>query len=152
MTTPEQMDLSIIEFPPEVRQRIQNAREVGGMSPSAAAVLDLLDEWPLAAGAKNAKPIASMQEAWRSRGMHVWSDRMVKAAVKELLEEHEVPVGSTRRRDEHGYFLICSDEDRRQAEGPLASEIISLARRLRTINPKSRYARLLMGQQELGTQ
>lgn len=147
-----QMTLPAASFPAEVDRRIYAACDAGRLSPAAAAVLDLLTEWPLAAGAANAKSIRGMQDTWRARQMQVWCDRTVKAAVKELLEVHEIPVGSIRGADVHGYFLICTDEDRKQAERPLASEIISLARRLRTINPKSRYARLLMGQQELEAQ
>lgn len=144
----EQLELSMPVIPAEVERRIGDAVESEKLSPAAAAVLVLLDEFQ-AAGSERALPIKRMQQVWLVRGSTVYSDRCVKAAVKELLEEHEVPVGSSRVTDASGYFLICTDDDRQKAARPLAGEIVSLAKRLRTIDPKSRYARLLMGQQEL---
>jgi hypothetical protein len=130
----------------ELEKRIADAR-ADGTSPCARAVLNLIaDGHNPSVSRFRAMSIAVMQSTWRFTGAHVWSDRPIKDAVKELLEVHGVPVGSSRSKTCSGYFLIASPEDIAAAERPIRNEIISLAKRLRTINPKSTFARRLAGQ------
>jgi len=102
-----------------------------------------------AAGRAQAISIAAMQREWASTGNKVYTDREVKAAVKQLLEERGVPIGSARCIPA-GYFLCVTPADIDQAERPLEGEIRSLARRLRAINPKSEISRTLCGQLGIG--
>lgn len=130
------------DIPNEVRARVDEALEGTAMSPCARAVLLRIRD---AAGRERAVSIYALQAYWRLHGMKVYCDREVKAAVKELLEERRVPVGSARS-GACGYFLLISPEDIDQAERPLVGEIRSLARRLRAINAKSEISRILCGQ------
>ena len=114
------------------------------MSPDALAVLDQLADRP--ACRTSPVSIASMQQFWKWCGCRVLTDRQVKAAVKELLEVHRIPIGSSKVPGSNGYYFILTEEDRQQAETSLIADIISLAARLKVINPKSAYARLLQGQ------
>lgn len=129
-------------IPAEVQARVDQALEDPATSPCARAVLILIRD---AAGRENAVSIHELRAIWIMRSLKVYSERDIKAAVKELLEERGVPVGSARSGSP-GYFLLCSPEDIDQAERPLVGEIRSLARRLRCINPKSSISRLLSGQ------
>lgn len=132
-------------LPLELSKRIDDA--VSGklaMSPDALAVLDHLADQ--VASRRHPVSIASMQQFWRWVGCRVLTDRQVKAAVKELLEVHRIPIGSSKVPGSNGYYFILTEEDRQQAETSLIADIISLAARLKVINPKSRYARLLQGQ------
>ena len=136
------------ELFPAVPQQLRVAALValGGAGVSACAkdVLRILLYEP-AAGRENALQIRHLQARWRIRGQRVWSDRDVKAAVKELLEDCGVPIGSSRSGD-RGYFLLVTPADIEAAERPLIGEIRSLARRLRAINPRSEISRAICGQ------
>lgn len=90
-------------------------------------------------------------QAHLSSTFDAWlSERAVKAAVKALLEDHDVAIGSSRGKD-HGYFLIVNDAAAAAATRPLLAEIRSLARRCRALDPRtSRYLRGLLGQMEVG--
>jgi hypothetical protein len=138
-------------FPPHVDRRIDDARASGKLSHSAAAVLALLTH-PIfpAAGMNKAVAISSMQAEWKRDRCRVYSARVIKSAVKELIKRHEVPIGSSRIAGSHGYFLICSDVDMQAAERPLRGELRSLAHRLRVINPKSTFGHELQGQMGMG--
>lgn len=98
-----------------------------------------------AAGPGRAVTIAEIQARQKVRRGYVSSPRIIKRAVKELLEIHGVPIGSARGRNP-GYFLLCTPEDVDKAEKPLLGEVRSLARRLRAINRKSEISRVLCGQ------
>jgi len=138
-------------FPPipfAVVERAMAAIASETVSPCAREVCRALLFEP-AAGREAAMQISALQARWRLQGQRVWSDRDVKASVKELLEVHGVPIGSARS-GECGYFLLVCPEDVAAAERPLEAEIRSLARRLRAINPKSEISRLLCGQMGLG--
>ena len=77
------------------------------------------------------------------------SDRLVKDAVKGLLERCEVPIGSCRVPGKNGYFLCCSAADAAAAARPYESEIFSMFRRLKALSPKSAFVRHLEGQMAL---
>lgn len=129
-------------IPVDVQARVDQALGDPATSPCARAVLILIRD---AAGRSNAVSIHELRAIWIVRSLKVYSERDIKAAVKELLEDRGVPIGSARCGSP-GYFLLCSPEDIDQAERPLVGEIRSLARRLRAINAKSDISRALCGQ------
>jgi hypothetical protein len=143
MTLAESMEMAITQA--EVNRRVQDALLSKTISQCAWAVVYQLTGQHKAYGRKNAVTIQQIQEKMARN----WSDRVIKAAVKELIEEHEVPIGSARGASHPGYFLIVDEEDRAAAERPLRGELISLAKRLRTINPHSQLAQALYGQLKL---
>jgi|GEM_PF-4008006 len=132
-------------IPEEIRARASRAMADPAITPCAFQVLTRLIRFPEAAGRERAISIADLQAWARLNGFHVYSDREIKAAVKQLIEEHDVPIGSVRY-EPAGYFVLCSAEDIEIAERPILGEIRSLARRLRCTNPKSEISRTLCGQ------
>jgi hypothetical protein len=130
------------EIPKEVTARVLAAMADQAMSQRARAVLERVR---LAVGRDNAVSIYALQFYWRFRELKAWTDRDVKAAVKELVEERGVPIGSARCGTP-GYFLCVTPEDIDAAERPLLNEVRSLAKRLRAMNPKSEISRTLCGQ------
>jgi hypothetical protein len=133
-----------------VHQRILDARSSGKLTDCESDVLSLLaaPEGPRL-GRSRAMQISEMQGYWSRTGRHVWPDRTIKGAVKQLLEVHEVPVGSSRAVGCSGYFLLESDEDLQASERPLKGELLSIARRLKALNPRSAFARQLVGQLQI---
>jgi hypothetical protein len=138
-------------LPADLVTRIHDARYSGKLSDAAHDVLYLLVDHPNGprSGKGKALKIADMQRCFTLAGTHVWDERSIKAAVKSLIEDHNIPVGSSRSMSCPGYYLIASEEDLIAAERPIRAEIISLAKRLRTFNPKSDFARHLAGQEYL---
>lgn len=133
-------------IPAEVQERVDRAMASNRVSPCARAVLLRLRD---VGGRQRAVSIWALQSFWRISQTRIWGDRDVKAAVKELLEEHGVPIGAARSQPA-GYFLLVTPEDIDEAERPLIGEIRSLARRLRAVNAKSEISRLLCGQLGIG--
>lgn len=78
------------------------------------------------------------------------ADRSIKDAVKILLEEHAVPIGSSRIPGRNGYFFCCSDADAEEAVRPYINEIHSMFRRIKVLSPKSAFVRQLNGQTGFG--
>jgi hypothetical protein len=142
----------MLEVPPalpaELVQRVHDARYSGKLSDCESAVLDLLVGLPSGphAGKAKALQISEMQRIWTRSGIHVWPDRSVKDAVKQLLEVHHVPIGSSRAAGCSGYFLLADIEDMEAAKRPLRGELLSIAKRLRSLDPKCQFARALVGQ------
>ena len=145
-----------IVMTPQLDARIRAALASKKLSSTALDILHILDAsgYPRV-GRSNATSIKEIQHtisiSWgRCKSP---SDRSIKMAVKELIEQHEIPIGSIRkvRGDApHGYFFIISPADAEAAIGPLLSEIKSLARRIRILSPDSEYMRRLSGQIGLG--
>lgn len=135
-------------IPEEVRRRLMQAMADPDISPCAFQVLTRLVRFPEIAGRARAISIASLQDWARLNSFKVYSDREIKSAVKELIEERNVPIGSARS-DPAGYFIAVTAEDLDAAEKPLIAEIRSLAKRIRSINPNSEISRALCGQIEL---
>jgi hypothetical protein len=136
-------------LPNDLHKLIVSARSSETLSACGRAILDVLtDPCRLRVGKQSAISIARLQELWMQLWGEHWCDRDIKKAVKELVEEHRIPVGSSRV-EPYGYYLAVSDEDIEAAERPLRREIQSLAARLKTFNPKSDYVRHILGQQEL---
>lgn len=138
-------------LPVETAQRISDARSSGRLSDCEEDVLALLVDLPSGAraGRDKAMQISEMQSVWARRQVHIWPDRSIKDAVKQLLEVHECPIGSSRTPGRAGYFVCASDEDLQASERPLRGELISIAKRLRALNPKSNFARALLGQLQI---
>jgi hypothetical protein len=134
-----------------VQQRILDARSSGKLTDCEADVLTLLTDGPSGPrlGRARAMQISEMQGVLSRRTGHVYSDRSIKGAVKQLLEVHEVPIGSSRTVGCSGYFLLESDEDLQASERPLKGELLSIARRLKALNPRSTFARQLVGQLQM---
>jgi hypothetical protein len=131
-----------------VLMRIGDAFRGGRLLKSELAVLNTLCR-PPRFGRAQALSIADMQARWDVAGVAVYSDRVIKASVKSLLEEHEIPIGSCRTPGANGYFLILTHEDIVETERPIRSEIISLFCRLKAISPKSHFVKTLQGQMEI---
>jgi hypothetical protein len=144
VATASQLDLGL---PPclhgELAERIHKAHQACSLT--ARLVLDALEG---RLGAASAMSIAEMQRQLACDGHGALSDRDIKAAVKELVEEGGVPVGSSRSKP-FGYFLIVSDEDAEIAVRPLLGELKSIAGRIRKLSPKTDYVRHLLGQEVL---
>jgi len=88
-------------------------------------------------GSSKALSIAAMQYKWRADGVHVWRDRAIKQAVKNLLEIYDLPIGSCRIAPHNGYYFVISDEDAEAAVRPLKAEIFSMFRRIKVLSPRS---------------
>jgi hypothetical protein len=100
-------------------------------------------------GAAKALSIAAMQFKWKADGQHVWPDRAVKQAVKNLLEKYDLPIGACRIAPHNGYYFVISDEDAEAAVRPLKAEIFSMFRRIKVLSPRSAFVRRLQGQIDL---
>lgn len=89
-------------------------------------------------------------QTWLTENRGLWlSDRTVKLAVKELVETHEIALGSARGAH-HGYFFVVDDVEAQAATRPLLAEIRSLAKRCRALDPRhNSYLRHLLGQMEV---
>lgn len=130
----------------EIVARMNALVASGKLSPCEKAVL--LHLFP-ATGRLYIRGIASMQTTWQVDGEPVYGDRSIKAAVKTLLEDHGIPIGSSRTAGDSGYWIILSDAEAEEAERPLRNEIISMFRRLKVISPRSAFVRRMQGQLEL---
>lgn len=128
--------------------RVGDAFASGNLLKSELAVLNALCR-PPRFGRDRAFSIAEIQQRWKIAGEPVYSDRLIKGAVKSLLEEYEIPIGSCRVPGMSGYFLIITAEDIVETERPLRNEIISLFGRLKAISPKSHFVRMLQGQMDI---
>ena len=136
-------------IPAEIQERIDLARQSANLTDCARSVLDILaGRFPIV-GCNNAMQIAHIQRVWMQREERVYSDRLVKEAVKSLIEDHGIAIGSSRRAGSSGYFVCATPEDLAAAERPLRAEVFSLLRRLKTFNPNSDISRHLAGQVEL---
>lgn len=134
-------------IPDDIRQRIDRAMSDPELGACAKAVLIQLVGYP-ATGSGRAMSIEMLRSTFAVAGIRQYSPRDIKAAVKELVEERGVPVGS-RRTKPYGYFVACDAADLNDAERPLVAEIRSLAKRVRSINPKSELSRMICGQLEI---
>ena len=130
----------------DLSERIDAAQQSGKLQPVERAVLLKVSR---RYGQERAISIATMQKIWGYASVKIYSDRAIKQAVKTLLEEFAIPIGSCRIPGRAGYYLIVSPQDAIDAERPLRNEIYSMFRRLKVINPRSAFVRHLNGQIEL---
>jgi hypothetical protein len=70
------------------------------------------------------------------------NEREIKAAVKSLVEDFNVPIGASRGKP-CGYFLILTAEDVALALRPLVKELRSISRRARVLGGRRRLNELL---------
>lgn len=130
----------------EIRHRVDVALRSEKLTGTASFVLWTLEQ-ENAYGINNAVSINTLQNIWENTATpNAPSDRSIKDAVKGLLEDHDIPIGSCRIPGKSGYFFISSDSDAEDASRPLRAEIFSMFRRLKVINPKSAFVRKLQGQ------
>lgn len=132
----------------EVMLRVNNALEKKDLEPHESAVLKALTH-PPRLGRSSAFGISAMQKYWHASGQKIYSDRQIKSAVKNLLEEYGVPIGSCRTPGKNGYYLLTSPEDIAETERPLRNEIYSIFGRLKAYSPNSHFVRSLAGQMDL---
>lgn len=130
----------------DIRCRVSMAHQSGELTGIQSFVLWTLEQEG-AFGIDKAVSIETLQNIWNNTCTpQAPSDRAIKGAVKGLLEDFSVPIGSCRVPGRNGYFFISSDADAEEASRPLRSEIFSLFNRLRVISPKSSFVRELQGQ------
>jgi hypothetical protein len=149
-TKPAQADL-FPAIPAEVTARINKAIADPNMSGCARAVLIVLAGRP-AVGRARAISIADLQRVFRYRmaggesaaGVE-YTDRQIKGAVKQLIEDYGVPVGSSRQ-EPHGYYICQDSADRINAVRPIRAEIVSLLKRWKTLDTQSDIGLELAGQ------
>jgi hypothetical protein len=144
-----------IEFMPSlpvgVERRIRAARESGQLTDCQRDVLRLMvSGMRPAIGGAQAISIADMQSIWRERHELIHSDRTIKAAMKGLLEDWNIPVGSSRRSTCPGYFLLADDSEVQSTVRVYLAEAKSLLRRCKALSPGTDFVRGLLGQETLG--
>jgi hypothetical protein len=100
-------------------------------------------------GLKEAVSIGDMIDRANACGPNTFSHRSIKFAVKRLIEEHGIPIGSSRLQPRPGYFFIVSDEDAEVAARALQADVLSMFRRIKVLAPRSAFVRKLNGQIEL---
>jgi hypothetical protein len=132
----------------DIRAKIAAVHAKNVLIPCETAVLLRLGA-SQAFGSDHAVSIAAMQEQWRRDGLPVYGDRSIKAAIKTLLEEHNLPIGACRIAPRNGYHFVTSDEEAEAAVRPLKAEIFSMFRRIKILAPRSAFVRKLQGQLEL---
>lgn len=142
MASAAQFDL-FSEVNADLRRHVASVMESGTLLPVERAVLTAIMHYP-SFGRHTAISIASIQSHHGN-----YSDRAIKGAVKSLLEEHGIPIGSCRTPGQNGYYLIISDKDAEEASRPLQNEIMSMFRRLKVLSPKSAFVRQLNGQMDM---
>src|SRR5579872_6741727 len=131
-------------IPSDVRARIDRAMSDPDISLCARAVLIQLVGYP-ATGSQRAVSIHMLRSTFAVAGIKQYGPREIKAAVKELVEDAGVPIGSARGKTP-GYFLLCSQADREAAVRPIRAEVISQLKRWRTLDAESAIGVELAGQ------
>jgi hypothetical protein len=81
-------------------------------------------------GVEHARPLSDIASRLKV------NEREVKQLAKTLTEEFQIPVGASRQQP-YGYYLCTTDAERRGAAQPYIREIISLARRVRALQPEA---------------
>lgn len=131
----------------DIRRRVNNAFASNLTNVERYVLQSLIRENSF--GRSSPLSIARMQSWWVQNDRYMATDRAIKDAVKGLLENHGLPIGSCRTPGQNGYYFITSDADAEEASRPLQNEIYSMFRRLKVINPKSAFVRQLQGQIQL---
>lgn len=117
-------------IPTPVYNRCVEALRSPALSPCSAMVLTRMLRLPRqAVGRSGAISIRDLQ-TWAASNNHPsFSARDIKSAVKQLIEDFKVPIGSARF-EPCGYFVIASAEDLAEALKPLRHECDSLSERI----------------------
>jgi hypothetical protein len=133
-------------LPSELRARIQHTLCDLEAPAFVRAVLGTLRY--LASPCGSPVSLSSIQSQLR-RSQNLWlSDRLIKRAIKELIETHGIAIGAARG-SAHGYYFITTDAQAQDAVAPLMAEIRSLATRCRALSPSNHYIQHLLGQMEV---
>lgn len=75
--------------------------------------------------------------------------RTIRMIVKDLIETHHKPIGSTVHRP-YGYFVIVDNEERKAVRNSLMHRARSLLKRIQAYEPQnSQWASRTLGQLEL---
>ena len=122
----------------KIAETLKGERGAYPLPPDARELLRIL-QWHK--GASHARPLEKI-----ATSLHA-SARDVKATVKLLVEDFEIPIGASRQ-EPYGYFLCVTQEDYDQALRPLVNELISIARRVRALASQERRSEV-MGQLQL---
>ena len=93
-------------------------------------------------GRDEAIPVAALAERTRLDG------RRLQIIVKQLVEAHQVPIG-TATRAPFGYYIIQSDEERREVRDSMMHRALSTKRRARAYD-RGGWVAEMVGQVELG--
>lgn len=130
----------------DIRCRVSMAHQSGELTGIQSFVLWTLEQEG-AFGIDKAVSIETIQNIWNNTCTpQAPSDRAIKGAVKGLLEDFSVPIGSCRVPGRNGYYMCVQDSDAEDAVRPLKSEIFSLFRRIKALSPQSSFVRELQGQ------
>lgn len=140
--------LSMFTPKPEDTIRLKvDAALAASLSDCERAVVTMLH--PRALGKLYMMSTDFMQESWRCDGLKVHDRRAVRAAIKTLIETHDLPIGSSRIPGNNGYFFCTTDDEAEDAVRHLKNEIYSLFDRIKVLSPKSAFVRGLQGQLQL---
>ena len=133
----------------EILRRVDMAKRSDGMTNVERFVLDTL-LWQRAFGLDKAVSIQDIQRYAADVNCGRFPcDRNIKDAVKRLLEVFNLPIGSCRIPGRNGYAFCIADKDCEDAVRPLKSEIYSMFRRIKILDPKSAFVKMLQGQMDL---
>jgi hypothetical protein len=80
-------------------------------------------------GRENPIPLARLKEI---AGV---DERAIKGVVADLIDGHKMRIGA-RREEPAGYFMMCDGEDIQAGTGAYRAQFISMARRLRVLDPE----------------
>jgi hypothetical protein len=145
----EKVLLQAAHLPAELRRRIQSTlddQETPAFVRLTLRVLVDLSQPVL--GSTGPVSLYALQFELERRGL-LFSPRLIKRAIKELIETHGIAIGAARQANRGGYFFVSTDAEAQKAVEPLMGEIRSLARRIRCLSPASPYIQHLLGQMEV---
>jgi len=111
---------------------------------SLLALIELQDPH---AGSLSPVPLGEIQRYARNILRVDIPEREIKRAVKLLIEQYGIAIGSARG-SAHGYFFVTTADEAELAAEPLLAEIRSLAKRCATLSPRNPYVQHLLGQME----
>lgn len=141
--------LPAAHLPAELRRRIQSTLDdlevPGFVRITLRALVELSDP---CLGCSDRVSLFSLQSELERRGL-LFSPRLIKRAIKELIETHGIAIGAARQANRGGYFFVATDAQAQKAVVPLMGEIRSLAKRIRALSPATPYIQHLLGQMEV---
>lgn len=142
------MAQSALSFPPpipaDIQVRIDRAMSDPDISPCAKAVLIQLIGYP-ATGSNRAVSIQMLRSTFAASWVRQYSPRDIKGAVRELIMERGVPIGSARGKLP-GYYLLSDPCDREKAIRVVRAQALADLKRWRALDDDSAIALELAGQ------
>jgi hypothetical protein len=139
-----QLELDSAARREDLDRRIARLLRSGQLDRPEQELLSILAQHKGAANAISIRQLLSQLTHWSecSSKWSDWTERDIKAAVKDLIERFGIPIGGSRSKP-YGYFLVMTIDDQLEAGRPLLHEIRSLARRHRILTSRQETARLL---------